>query len=1517
MDGPPGTGKSQTITNVIAQLLGDGKTVLFVSEKAAALEVVQNRLAKLSLDPFVLALHSRTATRKAIAAELGKALNERPTAKLHFDSDAKSRLIRSRQKLTEYAIAVNAVRLPLDRSLHSVVGRLSQLDYLPAMPTPEIDALELRPSDLTEFRDLGDQLGRAWGPVARSDRFLWRNLRPDSSSSGRELRLRSKAEACRIALTQLESAALTIREDLRLADEVGPIDAPWLTELAELVERRLDVAPTWLSAEPGDEVSDRVQSLGREMADRQAVENRLGETGPLWVTIDPLASESLAQLERQFETLAIPVNTPDVVTLTGLQAFGAPLVSIRSELTAIQQQIEPLAASFGTTRPATLGEVDRLVSVGELVGSPTPPEAQWLNPVNQPSLHEARDSLLSHVTAYRAFRDSLAGVYSERILSLDLQALQVRFAEVNTGLKKFGHSFKEDKQTLTTASASGVFTQALVDHLPQALQWQQVARDLGAAEAHFGPFLGASYYPSHQSVDFGLLDRAIAVADLALSLAGPDIAPAYLASQLALGATPKPHLPQAVRSCQDLLGRLDTSFDELEKFVPLPDSDGLPIEGLIGWTDRCLSLVASLAGHLQAAEAAGVTNASLGATRHVLAERARYAEIDRRVGSLAAELSEFLGLLGLSPQPADLDRAVRWVDTVRSRFGGTVPARTAALILRTELTAAPIQLAMRAFEKSTTELIDEFEEPEATDYQAEFMASFGGAHELLADLVNSSSDVLEWESYLEARRSLVEHGLDSVVAECEALRVDADAVGDLIERSVLQRWADQTFDSDARLVPRRSVDRDTLHQEFRELDEALVADAASNVINRCSERRPKSLAGEAGIINQQALLKRKHMSTRTLLKKAGNAAQLLKPCFMMSPLTVSQFLPPDLHFDAVIFDEASQVREADAVCSIFRGDQLIVAGDPKQLPPTSFFQGDDGGDGGGSDDLEDDILDFESILDRCEAQGLPTLPLNWHYRSRHESLITFSNRSFYGGRLQTFPGATFEAPDLGVELIKVDGRYDRGGTRDNPIEAEAVVDRIVWHRQRHPDLTLGVVALSAAQQSCIEAAIERRRADQPELRDLVTDSRLDGFFVKNLENVQGDERDLIIISIGYGPDEYGKLTMQFGPLMKANGWRRLNVAVTRAKRRVEVVSSITPGQIVSDNASTRHLARYLDYADRGIVALAGDLTESVGEPDSPFEEEVIKSVTMLGYEAVPQVGVAGYRIDLGVRHPTLPGKFVLGVECDGATYHSSKVARDRDRLRQSVLEGLGWSIHRIWSTAWFSDRRGEEERLRVAIESAVRGDSPSKLRLVPQPEEAREVAVEEFHFDELPSWVEAFEEPRVSSPDTHSDFTDPSARSAVARQILEAVTLAGPIHEEDVLAALRVSWGLGRAGGRIRDAFQSAVNFLTTRDQIVSSGAFLSLPGQEIRIRAPRDDQVIPRKVAMVPLEERRLAVVKLLEDAGPTEPDRLRIAWARLFGWRRVGSDIEMAFEDDVDALTANGSVIGPAPLRLADFDR
>ncbi len=457
-------------------------------------------------------------------------------------------------------------------------------------------------------------------------------------------------------------------------------------------------------------------------------------------------------------------------------------------------------------------------------------------------------------------------------------------------------------------------------------------------------------------------------------------------------------------------------------------------------------------------------------------------------------------------------------------------------------------------------------------------------------------------------------------------------------------------------------------------------------------RRPNTNVGAVGLIDHEGQKKRRHMPVRTLISRAADAIQAVKPCFMMSPLSVSQFLPPDVKFDMVIFDEASQVKPADAVNCVYRGEQLIVAGDQKQLPPTTFFEtvSLDGGD-----EYEEGQLDeFESVLDLAKAGGMESLPLRWHYRSQHESLITYSNYSFYDGRLITFPGALTEASDVGLGLYFVRGVYRRGGARDNPTEADQVVDRVLFHAEQHPHLTLGVVAFSEAQASTIEYFLDVRRRDRPDLDDFFSDDRLTGFFVKNLENVQGDERDIMIFSIGYGPDELGRVTMNFGPLNRAGGERRLNVAITRARRRVEVVTSLRAGDFQPTTSDgPRHLGRYLDFIERGMTALAIDLSESDRDAESPFEEEVLRVIRSWGFNAHPQVGVADYRIDVAVADPSKPGRFILGIECDGAMYHSSKVARDRDRIRQEVLEGLDWTIHRIWGPAWYRNRPNEEERL--------------------------------------------------------------------------------------------------------------------------------------------------------------------------------------------------------------------------------
>ena len=640
------------------------------------------------------------------------------------------------------------------------------------------------------------------------------------------------------------------------------------------------------------------------------------------------------------------------------------------------------------------------------------------------------------------------------------------------------------------------------------------------------------------------------------------------------------------------------------------------------------------------------------------------------------------------------------------------------------------------------------------------------------------ADMHVWSDHVESRDVLAAAGLGPAISECERLRKPARDIPQILTLAILRRWADQVIDSDDRLRLGSSAYRETLREDFQRLDRALVRNAAADVINACAERRPRSTAGGAGFIRQQAQLTRRHKPVRTQMRDAGEAAQRLKPCFMMSPLSVSQFLPAEMTFDAVIFDEASQVKEADAIGCIYRGKQLIVAGDQKQLPPTSFFDRTADTD---EEDIDEQVLDFESVLDRCKAQGFVPLPLNWHYRSRHEALITYSNHSFYNGRLHTFPGAVFDSADLGVELFKVDGTYRRGGTRDNPTEAAAVVDRVLFHRRNHAEATLGVVALSTAQQAAVESEIEHRSGSEPELRQLTTDDRLSGFFVKNLENKSGS--------------------------------------------------------------------------------------------------------------------------------------YLLGVECDGASYHSSKVARDRDRLRQEVLEGLGWTIHRIWSTAWFTDRAAEENRLRLSIDRALNG--PARRTAVSKADEpvAPTVEIDQVDLEAKPDWVTEYVEPQApGGPSSRSEFHDSESRDLISWQIQEVVRTHGPIHCDAVLRAVREEWGLNRAGKRMRDAFACATSDLCRRQRIEHKGDWMRLPGQKPLVRVPRFDGAPRRPVGEVPPDEIHSALLLLLNDAGPSNPENLRQAWGRLYGWARIGADIEIAFERAVDALVTANKVRGSNLLRLVD---
>ena len=1566
MSGPPGTGKSQTIANSIAQLLYDGKTVLFVSEKAAALDVVLKRLADLHVDEFVLELHSHKATRKAVAQELGEALTKRPNAPVGITDDDRDRAAELRRLLTDHAIAINEVRRPLGRSVHDVVGEIVSIDSSPVAALTTLETSGLSARRFGRMLEEAERLSENWAPFERGSAFLWRDMAWKDASRTSVIQCRSLVEDHRSAAATLHRLCKEIHEELHLVDDPAPGDIDWLSALIDLIERRPPISPDWLSVNNLDLVSEQVEHLAELAEEMLSVESDLSAWHPEWCELDPAASAQLLQALATAETLDPPLSVLPDLTVSELRDVRSACDAAADHIQSAREHASPLLDAFEFRSEATVKSLATLADLGKLARSESPPEPNWFHGDRLRMARAAVSALEPLVSEWRDYATELRHTFKREALELELAGLRQRFAALHRGVRKLSKQYRRDKKDLASATVIGAVTKQVIERLDDAVLWQETDQQLRSEITHHADALG-EYWRGLDDTDFEQIGQAIEVAGRAIERSGNTVSQSSLARVIGRGselvataAAAAERTSEEVsryRSCR--LASLERrAIDELER---------RSVAAAITWCqdqrgvlDDIETAVAAVVGI--ASSAVTVNNAV-----SILGKRTEHARLEEAADESIGPLREYLAELAAAPQAEPLREASAWVRKVHGHFAAKNPdggddaallPETAAAISVTPLTQARIAEVFGHAARSREQLLEVFERDYANSIRTRFAESFDATFDLLDGLASSVADVDVWSNFVQSQRELAQLGLEPVLDLCKRRSVSAAEISRIVKHSVLRRWADDVMGSDPRLGPGIALDHNRIRHEFQQLDRKLVELSASAVINACAQRRPTSMAGGAGLIKREAQKLKRHWPIRRLFDEAGDATQRLKPCFMMSPLSVSQFLPSDLRFDAVIFDEASQVTEADAVNCIYRGRQLIVAGDENQLPPTDFFAKlvDDDAD----DDAGDDLVDFESILGRCKAQGFPELPLRWHYRSRHEALIAFSNRSFYQGELQTFPSAEFDAPDLGVEFFPVNGFYRRGTTRDNREEAAIAAERILHHRRKHPDLTIGVVALSSAQQIAVETELERRARGEPELwRMLESEDRLSGLFVKNLETVQGDERDIIILTVGYGPDEHGKLTMNFGPLnRRETGWRRLNVAVTRARRRVEVIASLSAGDIVSDNPSILHLRRYLDYAERGPQALAPEPVGSLGDVESPFEAEVLRAVRQMGYEADPQVGVAGYRIDIGVRHPERPGTYVLGIECDGASYHSSKVARDRDRLRQDVLEGLSWTIYRIWSTSWFTNRAAEVAKLREALKRAIdasaddvarvtarhvsaettldpgspkdspapvmapwesgRGGWPDDLEAAGGSRETRQddalrVEFDEIEFDAVPGWAKPYDEPQL--PRVQGDgweLHDPVSRPVIADQVLQIVSEHSPIHREDVLRAVRKAWGLQRAGRRAREAFDEVVGQARIDDRIETRGEWLCSEGVEVIARVPTWSEAPRREVARVPPEEIHLALCRILEDAGPCAPEDLCREWARIYGWRRVGDDIKSAFDQAVKALREAGVVIGQDPLRL-----
>lgn len=761
-----------------------------------------------------------------------------------------------------------------------------------------------------------------------------------------------------------------------------------------------------------------------------------------------------------------------------------------------------------------------------------------------------------------------------------------------------------------------------------------------------------------------------------------------------------------------------------------------------------------------------------------------------------------------------------------------------------------------------------------------------------------------WVRWRQARARAGAVGAASVVTAAEQGAVAAARLIPAFERARGESWLEAALEADPALRDFTGAAHQRMADRFATADQGLLAVARSFVRGEASRRRPDDAAATEG--SQKSLLiretrrQRGHLPVRTLIGKIPDLLPRLKPCMLMSPLSVAQYLPPDWRFDLVVFDEASQICTHDAVGAVARGRQVVVVGDTRQLPPTNFFavQTDEGGS-------EGDVAELESVLDELAAAGLPQRMLRWHYRSRHESLIAFSNHAYYDGDLVTFPSAVARG---GVQWRPVAGVYDRAGTATNAIEARALVKELVGRLLAGENRSFGVVTFSRAQQVFIEDLLDDARRANPAIERYFAPDQAEPMFVKNLENVQGDERDVMYFSICYGPDANGAVSLNFGPLSQRGGERRLNVAITRAKHELILVSSLRADHIDASRTSaigTRHLRDFLAY-----VAAGGRSAAAVdAAPEAPLAADVAAELVARGHDVVLGVGQGKERVDVAVRAKRQDGHcedhFLLGIELDGATYRDAGRARDRDRLRGQVLGGLGWRLHRVWALDWVQDRAREIERLIEAIAAA--GQAPPASPEAPTAGDAEFDAAEDLDLEDdgpapaprvtLAPYVKA------TIPEGQGDFYTSPER--IREQLAILVEAEAPIHVMVAHRRVAAAWGISRLGSRVSAALEAATKSLSARHQLHRHGDFLWRPTDdpstwsEARAALPGDPAREARTIAP---EEVATVMARLLAQDVSMPKSALCRAAAQTFGISRLGAGVEEAMGKGVAVLVRRG---------------
>ncbi len=1322
VEGPPGTGKSQTITNLIAASLAEGKKVLFVAEKLAALEVVKSRLTLAGLDPFVLELHSNKANKKDILEALHARTLYKPNRKNGIENLEKQAEA-NHADLKAYSALVNTVaHNSLGRTLHAVMWaaerfRLASADAAPVASRMRVDdAASLPEFEFRQRLELLRQIARQFdviGGVSTHSSF-W-GFVPQHLSGGDEASLEQdflQAKDWSLALGQAVD---------RLTRHLG---GPCQGETAQSFSDKLHLLNQVQIGAPDDLPSGLVSQLFCTDATGQAAETLLDSLEAQIAEFKTLEQTCLIGLKDESGAKSTVVSQLKALrdsaqvcgvglgSIDGFSNLQFQLEKAIGELGSAYSSFSKLLKGLGYRHDGSQLDLEKILALASLMLRAPIESLHLLNP----ALTEF--SAVRSLEVLHGLEERWSALEAELSSSLHidvappLSTVEQAVLTLRTGktwYRVFQSSWRKAIQTHSVMQRSRVDTPVEM-RLAQLEKWLvlQAQKKEWRDSSFWSQLIGSDQQPKP-----GMLAGFLAVAawarsvrvasdDLGIRLFDPKGLTPALVRELgkefvALKKDAETTLTSLEQITHVLKGLARSPDRVMIRYVLKAASDFNDVlSDVIPWLNAKALPDAALDQVVNATEAVlkkamlKVKLRSNEAIKHLLGEAFMDVDTDCGLARRALQFGQEINALAL---PNLMKQSLLSGDPVKAsgvlhRLIGDAHRGLEKIAKFTEGMNRYGRFDIQAFCGISPD-------GDLGQFVWALQSAIGRAHKDVGLLV-------PWAHYFDLVGTARDLGLTDFVNALERKEIASSLLPDAYAYCVYNSIMREAFRKHPQLNRFNGLVHSQVQETFRQLDREIIKLRGAVVGRECAQRAspPGGQNGvlvsertEMTLLNHLMTLQRPRMPVRKMLSRAGAAIQELKPCFMMGPQAVAQFLAPGgIKFDLVIMDEASQLKPEEALGSVARGTQLVVVGDPKQLPPTSFFSR-------MNTDAEDEgaftTSDAESILDVCASHFRPIRSLRWHYRSQHHSLIAFSNHKFYKN-LVIFPSPYERSHDLGVRAVYLaDAVYEN---QVNLREAERIVGAVIEHVGRRPKESLGVVTLNIKQRDLIAELLEDRVSNLTEYRDFQEFWAPQGqaLFIKNLENVQGDERDAIIVSTTFGrPPGSGAVRQNFGPISRQGGWRRLNVLFTRAKRSITVYTSLRPEDIVVDGTTpdgTKVLREYLEYARSGSLPT---IEGPQGEPESDFEIAVMQMLESHGYAVTPQLGVAGFRIDLAVNHPDIRGCFLAAIECDGATYHSAQSVRDRDRIRQEILESMGWRnrIWRIWSTDWFRSPQRESEKL--------------------------------------------------------------------------------------------------------------------------------------------------------------------------------------------------------------------------------